>query len=590
MPELYHIPFVWAIIATMIVFLISDRFKPSLIFLAATALLWLGGVLDMAVWTEGLSNRSIITIFLLIIITAGLNQNFNLASLFARIFGGVHSAPGFILRMGGAVAGFSALMNNTPVVAVMMPHVYAWGKSRNISPSKLLMPLSFSAILGGMITLIGTSTNLVLNGLLEQNKLPLLGFSDFLWPGLLVTASGLLVMVIFAPRLLKERSDFLQEVRENPREYMVELRILPKAELAGKTVEHAGLRNLTGIFLSEIIRGQRLIAPVRPNQLLEENDILLFAGETSNVLELAKTYPGLELAKTNKFNLVKDTSVVEAIVSQNSSLDRHNAKDLGFRERFDAVIIGIHRRGEKLSGKIGSQALRTGDVLLMIAGKDFASRNAQREDMIVLNNLPEATVLSPSRRYFFLTGLILSLGLSVFGSFNLFESLVLILLLQMLLGMSNMELVKRSLSLDLLIVLVSALALGEALIHSGAAAALGNSLGQWVEHWSPLLTLSIIFMTTLLLTSFVTNVAAIAIIFPVVFSLALAQIVPAPALFLTAAFGASCSFLTPFAYQTNLMVMELGNYKFADFLKLGSLVSITYAVVFMSFIYFYYLI
>lgn len=561
-----------------------------MVFLLATVSLWLGGVLELSVWTQGLSNRSILTIFLLVIITAGLNTSFNLARLFARLFSGVSSARGFILRMGAAVAGFSAIMNNTPVVAVMMPHVYSWGKNRGVSPSKLLMPLSFAAILGGMITLIGTSTNLVLNGLLEQNALPTLGFSDFVLPGVLVTLSGLLVMMYAAPSILDHRQNLLEEVRENPREYMVEIRVLPYAEVISKSVEDAGLRNLRGVFLSEIIRGEAIIAPVRPNQIIEEGDILLFAGDTSNVLELAKSYQGLELAKTSKFNLIKDTSVVEAIVSQNSSLDRRNAKELGFRERFDAVIIGIHRRGEKLSGKIGSQALRTGDVLLLIAGKDFVSRNEQREDMIVLNNLPEAKVVEPWRAYLFFAGLLLFVGLSLFSVIHLFETLILILLWQMLLGLSNMDLVKRSISLDLLLILVSALALGESLISSGASEALAKSLTFWIADWSPMLILISIFLSTLLLTSFVTNVAAVAIIFPVVFSLALSQMLPAQALFLTAAFGASCSFITPFSYQTNLMVMELGNYKFRDFLKLGSLVTLVYSLVFMTYIYLHFLV
>ena len=589
LPEAFHINAVYLIIGAMILLLVLDRLKTSLVFLLASAALLLTGILDTADYFAGFSNLSILTIFLLIIITGGINENFNLARVFSSFFKGVKGPRSFIWRMGLGVAGFSAFMNNTPVVAVMMPHVYKWGRDHRVSPSKLLMPLSFAAILGGVITLIGTSTNLVLNGLMEQSTLVPLAFADFLWPGLSVTLGGILIMVFLAPYLLKSSKDLLSSMSENKREYLVETRINQHNGVDNQTVEAAQLRNLEGVFLTEIVRENRVIAPVSPKEVLKEGDVLLFAGETANIMELVKERKWLELSKTTKFNLIEDTEVVEAVVAQNSALDRRSVKDVSFREKYDAAIIGIHRRGEKLSGKIGQIDLRTGDLLLLVAGREFAERNARTEDMIVINKIPAEKDLPLPKKAAFLISTAVLIGLSIAGIFSLFEVLLGIGLAQLLLGMLSLEGVKRSISLDLLIILISALALGEALIETGAAQQLTSNIFAEAHTWEPLTTLLVIFGATFLLTSFVTNVAAISIIFPVVLSLAGNSALPAHLLFLTAAYGASCCFITPYAYQTNLMVMELGKYRFNDYLRLGTVVSAIYALAYFAYVYFAYL-
>lgn len=585
-PVEFQIPAVLLILALTIVILIFDRFKTSVVFLFASAALILTGAIGVENYFAGLSNISILTIFLLIVITSGINDNFNLAAIFSTFFKGVKGPRSFILRMGAGVASFSAFMNNTPVVAVMMPHVYSWGRANKVSPSKLLMPLSFAAIIGGVITLIGTSTNLVLNGLLEQNNIEPLGFFDFLLPGIMITAACLFVMILFAPLLLKEKQDVLSSAEANKREYLVETIVSANSPLTNKSVEEAGLRNLEGVFLAEIVRNDELIAPVSPDQILRDDDVLLFAGDTSTIFDLVKSKAGLDLSKTDKFNLVENTEVVEAVVAQNSRLDRKNVKELGFRERYDAAIIGIHRRGEKLSGKIGSIELRTGDLLLMVAGSEFKIRNARREDMIVISSLPSESTAANGKRISFLVATILLLGCTALGFISLFESLLAIGLVQMILGFLSLDTVKKSISLDLLVILISALAMGEALISSGAAMSITEVLFSNAGQWSPMATIIGIFAATFVLTSFVTNVAAVSIIFPVVLSLAPVSALSAEALFITAAYGASCCFITPYAYQTNLMVMELGKYNFNDFLKLGSIVSVFYAAAFFLYAYF----
>lgn len=589
LPAEFHSYAVLAIIALMIGVLISDRFKTSRVFLFTSVALILSGAVTVDDFLAGLSNRSILTIFLLVVITAGINQHFNLKAALDRLFRGVSGPRGFILRLGSAVASLSAFMNNTPVVALMIPYVYNWGRERGVSPAKLLMPLSFAAILGGVITLIGTSTNLVLNGLIEQAGLTPLGFFDFTVPGLIITAVALLLILLLAPILLKGDPSLLQYGQKQAREYLIEMRLKPGASMVGKSIERAGLRNLEGVFLSEIIRGNRHIVPVGPEEILQTQDVLLFAGDTSVLDRLSERFPELEMAKTRQFDLIEDTAMVEAIVGQNSLLDRRTAKEVGFRQKYDAAIIGIHRRGEKLSGKIGSLPLHTGDVLLMVAGRAFDSIQEKNDDLIVLSMAQREEESTPLSRKLFGLGLLISILLSAFGLLGLFEALLAILMVQVLLKQVNLDLMKKNLSLDLLIVLLSSLILGQALIQSGAAQSLSMLLFSQAQSWSPLALISLLFAFTWLLTSFITNVAAISIVFPIALEMSQTLGLPPQAVFLTAAFGASCSFLTPYAYQTNLMVLELGKYRFKDFLNLGFWVSLLYGLIFLSYIYLHYL-
>ena len=294
---------------------------------------------------------------------------------------------------------------------------------------------------------------------------------------------------------------------------------------------------------------------------------------------MALNYP-----RRTKFEISDNAKIVEAIVSQNSELERRTAKDVGFREKFDAAIIGIHRQGEKIAGKIGSIPFKAGDLLLLTAGPAFYRRLRRTNDLMVINTHEPKKELPRTRVWTFLTAIMIAVAMMILGFVDLFAGLLLILLAEVLLKMINLEKIKQNISLDLLIILVSSLAIGKALIDSGSADYLTEQVFNNSHNWNALVLLMSIFFSTFVLTSLVTNVAAITIIFPIVYSLSSITAIPNEALFLTAAFGASCAFATPFAYQTNLMVMEVGNYGFKDFLRLGIPVSLVYALIFLGYI------
>lgn len=583
------------ILVLLVLALVAEKIRPAYTFLIGVFLLVVGGVIPTTAFLQSLSNTSILSIFLLIIITAGINDHFRLSTYLDRMFGKGESASGFLFRMGGFVTALSSIMNNTPVVAMLMPYVHDWSRKKGISPSKFLLPLSYFAIVGGMITVIGTSTNLVLQGLVKENTGFELAWHDFFYPGLWVAGLTLLFMSLVGHRLLPNNKDLLVLFSENTREYLVETVIPTDSPLIGRSVEKAGLRNLKGVYLAEILRTNgRLIAPVKPNEIIREGDLLFFAGDTGEVMGLMDEVRGLELSKKEKLDLGNEIEIVEAVIPFNSLLAGTTVKEFGFRERYDAVIVGIHRKGEKISGKIGNIRLEAGDLLLISAGPDFRTLVDQDKNLYIVSSMERASRIADWKKKAFLIGTLTAIVLAILpasllgidrsgGLLKLFETLFLILGLQFALGMMDSEGVKRNVSLDLLIILASALTFGTALVNSGTAELIATQFIHYTQGLGPLSVGVGIFLLTLTLTSFVTNVAAVSIAFPIALALSeQMQISPLP-FFMITAFGASACFLTPMGYQTNLMVYGPGGYRFKDFLRAGFPLTILYGVVVMSY-------
>ncbi|MEM8568356.1 MAG: SLC13 family permease, partial [Bacteroidota bacterium] len=327
--------------------------KPTVAFLFASLAMVVLGIITPRQVLEGFSNQSIASVAIVILLTAGVRENFNIELFLDKVFGGLKSYRSFLLSMMAKVAILSSFVNNTPVVVLMTPYVFNWGRKNNISPSKLLIPLSYATILGGMITLIGTSTTLVLNGFLMESKLPPIDPIDLLITGLSVSIIGILFLVLFSSKLLPSRTDIMERFELNKREYLIEKRLSNNSKLIGKSVIEGGLRNLNGVYLVEIIRNEKLITPVAPDETIQKDDILIFAGNTDNIIDLTLTDIGIELPPKLAPSTSGKVNVVEAVVSANSSLLGKTVKESNFRERYNAAVIAIHRNGEKLSGKIG---------------------------------------------------------------------------------------------------------------------------------------------------------------------------------------------------------------------------------------------
>ena len=556
--------------------------KPTITLLLANLIFVLTGVISAKDLISGLSNEAIISIVLLILVTAGIRGTFNVELWFDRMYRNIHGYRKFLLAMMTKVAVISSIMNNTPVVAAMIPYVFNWGRQHQIAPSKLLIPLSYATICGGMITLIGTSTTLVLNGFLLEHDLAPLNVSHIFFTGTAVTLVVLLFISIIGHRLLPEKSHLLENFNKNNREYLVETKLSHQSHLAGKTVFEARLRNLPGVYLVEIIRDTEVISPVDPNQRIEVNDVLIFAGNTGDIMDLVTSDRGLMLPHSAPSHQKFNHRLVEVVVGLNSSMNGSKIKDSDFRNRYHAAIVAIHRNGERLSGKIGEYYIQPGDLLLLYAGDQFENRMDVYRDLVVISELKKKKKPAVNKVWGMSIISLVALVLLITSSFSLFISLLVIFALMAVFNMVSMQDLKREVDLNLLGMLIFSLALGTAVVNSGAGSLLAELI---TEHFStygvPGILASLLIITTLL-TSFISNIGAVSVVFPIAMALNNTYPVEGNIFYLGIAFAASAAFLTPIGYQTNLMVYGPGGYDFKDFFKAGLPVTLIYLSVVFS--------
>jgi len=520
------------------------------------------------------------------------------------LFGRPRSVTNAILRLSLPTAALSAFMNNTPLVAMFIPAVNDWAKRYRLAPSKLMIPLSYAAILGGTCTLIGTSTNLVVNGLLIRaadaqqaaahvTTIPRgLGMFDITWVGLPVALVGIAVVALGHRWLLPNRVPTLVRVSD-PREYTIEMVVEPGSPLVGKSIEEAGLRHLPGLYLAEINRNGIVLPAVGPEEPLRGNDHLVFVGIVDSVIDLQKIR-GLAPATNQLFKLDAPRSqrcLIEAVASTSCPLVGHTIRDGRFRSVYNAVVLAVARHGERISGKIGDIVLKAGDTLLLEAPPAFHVEHRNRRDFFLVSRLENT--LPPERKKAALAmGILLvmvalvtlseslgpltiSLGqhsLSL-GQISMFKGALIAAVLMILSGCCNVDQARRSIDWQVLLAIGASFAVGQALEKTGAADGVTQGIIR-AAGGSPWLSLAALYGVTLLVTELITNNAAAALMFP--FGLATAQnlgVNPMP--FLVAVMmAASAGFATPIGYQTNLMVYGPGGYRFSDYLRIGVLLDL----------------
>lgn len=577
---------VFIVILFILISLYKELIGATFAFVIAVVTLGFFGILTPREILNGFANEQLAVILLLLLLGDIIRQTAIIEVVFDKIFKSAKSYRGFLSRMMLIISAFSAFLNNTPLVAVMMPYVNSWCKRNNISPSKFLMPLSYAAILGGCATLIGTSTNLIVNGMVvDQTIIPglkSLNIFDFVFVGVPMVFFGFLYLLFFGEKLLPSKEDALDEFSENPREYLVEAEIKKDSQLIGKTIEEAGLRNLKGLFLVEIIRKSFKISSVKPNVILHQDDLLIFAGDTGTIAEMIDSDLGLRLPSVGMLNKKKQTEVVEIVISHNSAMINKTVKEIRFRAQFDAAVIAVHRNGERISGKIGEIVIKAGDVLLLFSGADFVSRSNHALDFYFISKVRDFQKLEPYKIWTLLGGTLLVILLAAFKIVSLFMGLIVLIMVVLAMKIVNPKELYKAIDYKLALIIVMSLALGTAMIKSGAADLFADII---ITVFLPLGKVGLLFgiyMITSILAAYITNIAAVAIIFPISLTMSVNLNLPAMPFILIVSFAAAANFMTPHGYQTNLMVYGPGGYSFKDFFKVGFPLTIIYMIVTVS--------
>ena len=557
------------IFITTIGALIFSNLRPASIFSTSVLALLATQQLSLTQVTYHFTNLGLLTLVLLLMVSTAIDKTSFIKKLGRKIVRASYTQT--FWRLFGLTFLSSSLLNNTAVVASLIGPVK---QNQYYPPSKLLIPLSYAAILGGTVTLVGTSTNLIVNSFLIDHGLPGFNFWDFTLFGLTAGLACGVLMYFLTP--------LLPNIQSSPRlftEYFIEAGVEPNSELIGKSVEQNHLRNLPELFLVEIVRKGKLISPVTPDIIIESNDKLIFSGNIQKVDGL-QHIDGLKLFAQND-GLLRE-NLTEVVISNRAPIIGKNLKQLGFRALFDAAVVAIRRDGAVLSGKLGEIRLQAGDFLLLATGPDFEKRHNLSKNFFILSEKRIATKLNTRQEWTTIIGFIVAIALSAFSLISLPISLMFLIAVLVITGVTSNSELKRNLPFNLILVIVGALSLATALESSGVISIVTGWLEPLLIGATPFVALIAVYLVTLVLTELVTNNAAAALMFPFAYAISESIQVPIMPFALAVAFAASASFMSPYGYQTNLLVFSATKYRYSHFVKSGFPISVAFSTIVLA--------
>lgn len=572
--------FTIGVVALILGAMMFTRIGADVLMVGGVALLFVCGILSAKEALVGLANEGMVTVAVLYVVVAGIENTGGTAWIVQRLLGSPKSLRDAMLRMLAPVTTTSAFLNNTPVVAMFLPAIHDWAKQYRFSVSKLMIPLSYASILGGMCTLIGTSTNLIVNGLVtEQEHLPSLKLFDIAWVGVPIALVGCAFLVAFGSRLLPERKPAISE-KDDPRSYTVEMLVEAGSPLVGKTIEQAGLRQLPSMYLAEIDREGVILPAVSPQERLRADDRLVFVGIVDSVVDLQKIR-GLKPATDQVFKLDAPRSkrcLIEAVVSNSCPVAGQTIRDGRFRSRYNAVVIAVARAGERIHKKIGDIVLRPGDTLLVEAHPSFADEQHNSRDFYLVSQVANS---NPPLHDKAVIALVILFGMILAASLewlSMLQAGMLAAGLMILTRCCTSSQARRSVDWQVLIAIAASFGLGRALELTGVAKVCADGM-IGLAGGDPWITLAVVYLTTLILTELVSNNAAAVLVFPIVMATVHALGVNPMPFIAVIMVAASCGFSSPIGYQTHMMVWGPGGYRFVDFLRIGIPMDILVGVV-----------
>ncbi len=567
------------VLAAMVAGLVRGRVSPPAGVLGATALLYVLGVTTAAEAFSGFANTAPITVAGLYVLAGAVDKTGALQPVVSRLLAAPRSIRFDLARLVVPSALGSSFLANTPIVAMLTPAVTRWADEKGRSSSTFLIPLSYATILGGSLTAIGTSTNLVASGLLEDAGLGALGLFELAKIGLPLAVVGLLVILLLAPVLLPERRR--PRKAEAGRSFTVRMMVEAGGAVDGQSVQDAGLRSLSGVYLVEVERPELVIAPVRPTQTLRGGDTLVFAGRVDDIVDL-QGIDGLTTAESDvldELNAERDVAFFEVVVGPSSPLAGRTPAEVGFRQRYSGAILAVHRSGEQLGGKLGTARLQTGDTLLVVAEKGFRQRWRDSGEFLLVSRLDAEMPAASSRSIWALAAIGLVVVLPLLNVMSVTRSTILAAILLVGVGVLRPREARDAVDVNVVLMIGGAFGLGQAVSTSGLADQITETLLSTIGSAGTFGAVVGVVITTMVLTELITNAAAVALVFPIAIDVAEQSGLDPRLMVIGAAIAGSASFLTPVGYQTNTMVYGPGGYRFTDYLRLGVPLSLLSVVV-----------
>jgi len=577
------------VVIGLVAALVSDVGRPDLVMLSGVSALLVGGVVTPEQAFSGFSNSAVLTVGALYVVAAGVQHTDALARLDRLLFTKASRLSPLLARFMVPTAVLSGLLNNTPIVAMLTPRLQEWADEQGVPASKLMIPLSYAAITGGMTTLVGTSTNLIVAGLMEAEGYEPLHLFSVTWVGVPAALAVIAYVVLGGHRRLPDRGTSAPAVETELDENMFEVKVTVQSPIVGQTVAEAGLRDLGDAYLTHVRRGTQVLQAT-PRLTLEQGDVLAFNGRLAARERLLRR-PGLKRTLPGQGERHDDPvryetlPLYEAVIAESSDLVGTTLGEANFREEYQGVVLGIQREDEPVTGPVGSTKLQAGDLLIVEAPSDFEQRwsSGSRDEFYLVAprdgrargasgeaDEEEEAGSNRSTRAPVALGLTGAMVLAAaVGLVPIVTAAFIAALLMILTGCITAAEAQRALNVQVLVVIAAALGIGKALETTGLAAQVAEGVIGVTAPWGPVAALAAIYLVTNLLTELITNNAAAVLMLPI--SMATASTLGAPpiAFGLIVAIAASASFLTPIGYQTNLMVMAPGGYRFRDYARVG---------------------
>lgn len=573
-------------VALVLVLLINDTYEPHFTMILGMTILLITTVIDVSEAIVGFSNSGVVTIAILFVVAKGIELSGVLKYVLRYILRRPKYSVVGQIRLLIPVSILSAFTNNTPIVAMLVPLVQSWCRQTGFKSAHFLMPLSFATILGGTCTLIGTSTNLIIASLIEDEYPDVsVSFFEVGYVGVPVLIVGLIFIFCFSKCCLTARSVGAESFTSNPREFSAAVRVLPKSPVKGKSIEAAGLRHLPNVYLFEIQRDDEIISAPSPTTILNENDVLFFSG-VINCMKAVYEVDGLVPVDDNQVRKVtnlKKHILCEAVIASHSPIVGLTVGESKFRTRYNAAIISVHRHGSHVNRKIGEIVLQPGDTLLLETTTNFINYNQNNSHFALVSRvegidsvLPEQDIL---KMLFVVIPAMIMVVVSIIEITTLLAAAFVVTCLYIISKCMTMNEALRAVKGDLLIIIAAGFAIGTGLDNSGASEIVAGSVLPVFVYFGDMGVLVGLFILTSALSTFITNAAAVTLMFPVAVQFIDSTGVSVKAVLFTLMLAASSSFSTPIGYQTNLLVWGPGGYTSGDFFRFGFPLTIISLVV-----------